>query len=209
MQRAGGERDPDGQVDEEDQAPVDELGERAAEQHAEGRAGAADGAPGAERLGPLAALGEGGHDDRERRGGEHGGAEALAGAGGEQRRRAAGERRGERGEREDAQAGEEHAPAAEQVGGAAAEQQQAAEDQRVARDRPADVTAADVEVLGHVGKSDVHGGDVEDHHQLGDAEQDEQAGARSAVGVLRGRATVGAVHQAGSRSLSQTVVSGL
>ena len=86
---------------------------------------------------------------------------------------------------EDGQAGEEHAPAAEQVGGAAAEQEQAAEDQRVARDRPADVTAADVEVLRDVGQRDVHGRDVEDHHQLGDAEQDEQAGSRSTIGALR------------------------
>ena len=199
VQRAGAERQPDGQVDEEDQPPVDELGQRAAEQHAERRAGAADRAPRAQRLGPLAALGERAHDDRERRGGEHGGAEALTGAGGEQRRRSAGERRGERRQREHAQAGEEHAPAPEQVGGAPAEQQQAAEDQRVARDRPADVTAADVEVLRHVGKRDVHGRDVEDHHQLGDAEQDEQAGSRSAVGVL-GRRAVGGGASGGLQS---------
>ena len=95
MQRADGERDPDGEVDEEDQAPVDELGERAAEQDAERRAGAADRAPGAQRPGPLAALRERGHDDRERRGRQHRGTETLAGAGGEERRRAAGERRGD------------------------------------------------------------------------------------------------------------------
>ena len=46
--------DADGQVDEEDRAPVDELGQRAAEQDADRRAGAADRTPGAERLRPLA-----------------------------------------------------------------------------------------------------------------------------------------------------------
>ena len=95
---------------------------------------------------------------------------------------AAGERRGERGGGEDAEAGEEDAAAAEQVGGAAAEEQQAAEDQRVARDRPADVAAADVEVLRQVGQRDVHGGDVEDDHELGESKQQEQnhAGALAA-----------------------------
>ena len=57
VQRAGGEREADRQVDEEDRAPVDELGQRAAQQHADRGAGAADRAPDAERLGALAALG--------------------------------------------------------------------------------------------------------------------------------------------------------
>ena len=121
---------------------------------------------------------------------------------------AAGERRGERGEREHAQAGEEHAPAPEQVGGAPAEQEQAAEDQRVARDRPADVAAADVEVLRHVGKRDVHGGDVEDDHQLGDAEQDEQAVRDRLAAVLR-RTGGGGGASGGLQTLNQTVMSGL
>ena len=47
----------DGQVDEEDRAPVDELGERAAQEDADGGAGAADRAPDAERLGALARRG--------------------------------------------------------------------------------------------------------------------------------------------------------
>ena len=140
---AVGERGGDGQVDEEDQPPVDELGEHAAEEDAERGAGAADGAPGGERLRAGRPV-EGAGDDRERGGREHRGAEALAGAGGEQRGRRAGHRRGEGRGGEDAEAGEEHAAAAEQVGGAAAEQEQAAEDERVGRDRPADRRAGDV-----------------------------------------------------------------
>ena len=54
---AGGQHGADGQVDEEDRPPVDELGERAAQQDADGGAGAADGAPDAERLGSLAGRG--------------------------------------------------------------------------------------------------------------------------------------------------------
>ena len=72
-----------------------------------------------------------------------------------------------------AEAGQEHPPSPKQVGGAAAEEEQAPEDQRVARDRPADVRAAQVEVTGEARQCDVHRRDVEDHHQLGD-EQHEQ-----------------------------------
>ena len=53
------------------------------------------------------------------------------------------QRRDERGDGEHAEPGEEDATTPEQVRGASAEQQQAAEDERVARDRPAEVAAAD------------------------------------------------------------------
>ena len=125
-------------------------------------------------MGARRALREGAHQDRQRGGGQQRGAESLAGASGEQRRGAAGERGGQRSGDEHAQAGQEHPPAAEEVGGASAEQQQAAEDERVARDGPADVAAGDVQALGHVRHGDVDGRDVEDDHQLRDAEQQEQ-----------------------------------
>ena len=113
---------------------------------------------------------EGGRDDRQRGRGEHRGAEALAGASGEQRRGVAGQRGDERGGGEHAEAGEEHAPAAEQVGGAAAEQQQAAEDQRVAGDRPADVARrAMSRSFARSGSATFTADDVEDDHQLRDA----------------------------------------
>ena len=86
--------------------------------------------------------------------------------------------RGERGDGEDTEAGQEQAAAPEQVGGTAAEEQEAPEDERVARDRPADLGAAELQVLGEARQGDVHGGDVEDHHQLRD-EQHEQEQPRS------------------------------
>ena len=81
---AEGERDGDRQVDEEDQPPVSDLGEHAAEEDAERGAGATDGTPGGERLRASRAVEDAG-DDRERGRGEHRGAEALARAGGEER----------------------------------------------------------------------------------------------------------------------------
>ena len=173
LHRAGGQGEADGQVDEEDRAPVDELGQHAAEQHADRGAGAADRAPDAQRLGTLGAV-EGARDDRQRRRGQQRGAEALSGTRREQHRGATRERGSQRGRGEDGQAGEEDAAAAEQVGGAPAEQQQAAEDQRVAGDRPADVGLRDVQVLRQVRERDVDRADVEDDHQLRDAQQQEQ-----------------------------------
>ena len=170
----------DGQVDVEDRPPVGELGEDAADEDADRRARSADRAPGGERLRALRAV-EGGGDDRERRRGEDRGAEPLARAGGEEHRRASGHRRGERGSGEDAEAGQEHAAAAEEVGGAAAEEQEASEDQRVARDRPADLRAAQLQVGRDVRQRDVHGGDVEDDHQLRDEQHRQKPAMRRAA----------------------------
>jgi hypothetical protein len=142
----------DGQIDEEDRAPVDELGQHAAEEYAAGGAGAADRAPDAERLGTLGAL-EGGRDDRQRGRGKHRGTEALTGPGGEQHGGIARERRGQRRGSEHSQAGKEDAPAAEQVSGAPAEKQQAAEDQRVGGDRPANVALGDFKSFARSGSA--------------------------------------------------------
>ena len=98
LTRGDRERDRDGEIDEEDHPPVGELGEQAAGEDADRRARAADCAPGGERLRLRVAV-EAGRDDRERRGGEHRGAEALARAGREQRGGGSGERRGEGGQR--------------------------------------------------------------------------------------------------------------
>ena len=176
----------DGEVDVEDHPPVGELGQDAADEDADRSTCAADGSPGGERLRPLVAL-EGGHDDRERCRGEHRGAEALACASGEEGTGGAGHRRGERGCGEDAEAGQEHPAPSEQVGGAAAEEEQAAEDERVARDRPADAGAGQVQVAGEARQRDVHRRDVEDHHQLRDQQHEQQQPAL----LARGRVEAG------------------
>ena len=65
---------------------------------------------------------------------------------------------------------------------AAAEEEQAAEDERVARDRPADRRSTQLQIAGEARQGDVHGRDVEDHHQLGDEQDAEENGAASAGG---------------------------
>ena len=176
----------DREIDVEDRPPVAELGQDTADEHTDRGAGTSDCAPGGKRLRPLVAL-EGGHDDRERCRGEHRGAEALARPSCEQGTGRAGHGRGERGCGEDAEAGQEHPASPEQISRAAAEEQQAPEDERVARDRPADRAAADVEVAREAGQRDVHGGDVEDDHQLRYQQhrQEHELGAGGTLG-LRG-----------------------
>ncbi len=87
---------------------------------------------------------------------------------------------------EDAEACQEQAAAPEQVGGAAAEEQEAAEDERVARDRPADLRAAELQILREARQGDVHGGDVEDDHQLRDEKHEQERRVPSGW-VQRGR----------------------
>ena len=54
-----GEAEPDGNVDQEDRLPADELGQRAAEEHADRGTRSADGAPGGEGMRALVAFTEG------------------------------------------------------------------------------------------------------------------------------------------------------
>jgi hypothetical protein len=186
----GGGRDTDahGEVDEEDGPPVDDLGQRAAQQHADGGAGAADGSPHAERLRAVRPAERGG-DDRQGGRRQHGRAETLGGARGEEHRFTRGQSREERGDGEDAEAGEEHPTTTEQIGGASPEQQEAAEDERVGRHRPPQVVPADGEVVGEVGKRHVHGRDVEDDHELRQGEQRQQGHP----GALAGPMPAGAI----------------
>ena len=166
-------RDPDRHVHEQHPLPAGPLGEHAAEQHAGRAARAGDGAPDAERLVALGALGEGRGDDRERGGGDQRGAEALHGARRDQHDVALGEPAGERREREQPHAVDEHAPPAEQVGQAAAEQQEAAEEERVGVHDPGQVVLGEVEGAPDRGQGHVHDRGVEHDHELGHGEQGE------------------------------------
>ena len=81
MMRSASRRgsDADRQVDEEDPAPRERLGEHAAEQQARGAASRRDRAPDSERLRTLGAVRERARDDRERSRRDERGAETLEG----------------------------------------------------------------------------------------------------------------------------------
>ena len=167
----------DRDVDEQDPAPAQKIGEHAAEEHAGGAAGASHRAPDADRAVAGRALLERGREDRQRSGGDDRAAEALHPARGDQQELGVGESAGERGEREQRQPGDEHAPAPDQVSGAAAEQQEAGERDRVSVDDPLQVLLGEVQRVADRGERDVHHGDVEDHHELRQAAQ-QQRGAK-------------------------------
>ena len=182
------DRGRDGEEDRHVQAPapVEHLGQEAAEQQAEGAAGAGDGAVDAERLGALGGLGERRGEQGERGRGEHRGEHALERAGADEQLEAlrGAAERGCTGEAE--QAGDERPLAAEQVGDPAAEQQQAAERERVGGDDPLAVVVGEPEVLLGGGERDVDDRHVEHDQQLGDADDDEDQPAAVVMGICRG-----------------------
>ena len=173
--------DADGEVDEEDPVPAQGLGEQPAGEQAERAAGDRDEHVCAHRAGALDGAGELGDDDRQDHGRLGGGADALQQAGADQlclrRRDAAQQRRG----REDDEAGEEDAPPAEEVAETAGQEQQAAERDEERVDDPRQVRLAEAEVVLDRGQRDVHDRDVEDDHQLREADDDQRCPA-AAIG---------------------------
>ena len=85
--------------------------------------------------------------------------------------------------------------AAEDVRRAAAEQQEAAEQQRVGVDDPLQVGLAEVQILLDRRQRDVHDRRVEDHHELGEADEDQRHPAvvfasQPSRGGMRNRSSV-------------------
>jgi hypothetical protein len=80
----GVDTDADRQIHEEDPVPAERAREHAAEQHADAAAGRAHEAVDAHRLRALCALGEEVHDQGQRDGCDHGAAEPLNGARGDE-----------------------------------------------------------------------------------------------------------------------------
>ena len=165
--------DREAEVDEHGPAPVQILGEHAAEQQPDRGAGAGDRAVDAERLAALGRVGERGREQRQRRGGEQGAEGSLERPGADEdleAARGAGERRGA-GEPE--QADDEGALAAEDVADPPPEQEQAAEGERVGGDHPLAAVVGEAEVGLGRRQGDVDDRRVEDDHQLRQAEDGE------------------------------------
>lgn len=125
--------------------------------------------PGADGPGPCGSFGDGRGEQGEGRGGEHGGAEALCGAGGEQLPALLGESACQGGGGEEAEADEEHQLAAVQVGGPPAEEHEPGERDRVGVEHPLEPGGAQPQVRAHGGECDVDDGHVEDDEELADA----------------------------------------
>ena len=164
--------------------PGQVFGQHPAEQQADRPAGPCDGPVDAERLAAVLLLSERGGQQRQRRRHQERGERALAGPRGDQhgevdRGAADGGDEGEAG-----QAGQECDLPAGQVGQPAAEQQQAAERQRVRGDHPLPVHGGEVQRPLRRRQRDVHHREVQDHHQLRQADhaQDQPAPVPGVVG---------------------------
>ena len=165
--------DGDRDVDEEDPAPAGVLGEDAADDDAGHAADAAEAAPHAERLRPLALVGEHQRDQRQRGRRHGGGRSSLEEAHRDEQAGRPRQTREQAGEGEHAHADDEQAAAAHDVGEAAAEEQQAAEGERVGVHDPRETSLRESEVLADLRQRDVDDGVVEREDDLGEGQDDE------------------------------------
>src|SRR5207244_7146265 len=160
-------QDADGDVDEEDPAPRERLSERAAEHESDGRTANGDRGPDTECPGALLPLGEGGGDDRERRGRDQRGAQPLQRPEADQLAGGGCDPVEQRGAGEDDQADEEEPLPSQEVPRAPAEQQEAGEDERVRVDHPLQAgLVLEAERRLDVRQGNVHDRRVEDDHEL-------------------------------------------
>ena len=172
--RRGDQRDDaDGDVDEEDPRPRQQVDEDAAEEDAGSGADAADRTPGAECDVALAALAEHRRQDREGGRRDRRCAESLQSPGRDQRGLTPRQPAEQRAEGEDDEADHEDAPPPAQVGEPASEEQEAAEHERVRRDHPLQVLLREPEVDLDRRQRDVHDRDIENDHELHHAQQEQ------------------------------------
>jgi hypothetical protein len=161
-QRGGG----DGDVDIEDPAPRQQIGQDPTEERPRGSPDSRHGAPDPERTRPLGWFLERHGEDGQRGGGQHRRAQALQGARTDQHELVLRQGAHQAGTGEEQQTEHEDASAPEQVCGAAAQEQEAAEGQGVGIDHPLQARCGEAEVALHRGEGDVHDGQVEDDHEL-------------------------------------------
>ena len=149
VDQEGGEHEPedaDRNVDEEDPVPAQKVGEDASEQDAGDGSERPDAAPGAECHVPFLPLGEGRHQDGERRRRDDRRAEPLHGACADQRPFAPGEPGDERGGGEEDDSDQEHPAPSEEVSCAPTQQQEAAEEERIGADHPLQIFLGEAQV---------------------------------------------------------------
>ena len=176
-----GEADRD--VDEQRPAPRAEVGDDAAEQQADRRAGRGDGTEERQRAVAGGLVGRAGGEEGEHAGCGHRRPGALQGPGQDQLGRGLRETAEQREEGEHAQPDLEHPEPAADVAEPAAEQQQAAERERVGVEHPRERRRPEAEVGVDPGQGDVHDGGVQHEHQLG--HQHDRDPGRGAAGVGR------------------------
>ncbi len=170
-------------VDGEDGRPSKGLGQDPAEQSAGRCAEPTDRSPQAKRAIAFGALAQRRGDDRQRGRRDDAAAEPLKGTNADQQAPGAGQGACQRGHGEQGGASDEDSPAPEQVGGACPEHHEAGERERVRVHDPLQARGREVQGVPHVGQRHIDDGDVEDDHELREADHEQQCvcGAESAL----------------------------
>ena len=156
--------DADRDVDEEDPAPPEAVGEEAADEGTAGDRGADRGSPHGKRseaVGPAVLV----TDESERRCEERGAADPLERARHVERRDAPGEAAEERGQREEHDPGDEDQATSVPVGERAGGEDQRGEAERIGVHDPLQARQAGIEALLHVRQRDHDDRDVEQEHE--------------------------------------------
>ena len=175
--------EPDRHVDEHHPAPRHQLGQRAARHEADGSPGGRHGGEEADGPDPLGPFGEDGGQEGQRGGRGQRGADPLEGAGGQEHPAGDGQPAEERAHGEDGDAGQEGAAPAEEVAGPGPQEEQAAEGEQVGVEHPGELAPGEAEPLLDVREGDVDDRRVQDHHELGgqDDEQEHRGGVEQAL----------------------------
>jgi hypothetical protein len=165
--------------------PVECVGQKAAEQGADGAAAGTDEAEHAHRLGAIAGLREQIHDQRQRDRIDDRTTQTLYGARGDQDELRTGQSARERGQREQPDAEQEQAPMAVEIAEPAAEQQESAGGQQIRVDDPGQRAFGKSETLADRRQRDVHDRHVEHDHQDAETQDGKCEPAAALVGTLR------------------------
>lgn len=161
-------------VDQEAPTPREQLGEQAAEHHAQGRADARQGAEDRERAAALTPVREAQRHEGERSRGHESGGEPLDPARGEQRAGLLSEPAPRGARPEDREPEEVRTSTAPVVGDPTAEQQEGSERQRVGGDDPLPGRVRDRQVRLRAGQCDVDDRAVEHDEELGERDGGER-----------------------------------
>jgi hypothetical protein len=162
--------DTDRDVHEEDPVPAEQVGQDAAEQHADGPSAREHEADHPHRLGALGVIGEEDHDQRQRDRGHDGAAEPLDRARDDQERLGGRQAAQQRRDRELSDPEQEDALLPEEVSEAARQQQEASEREQVGVDDPGKRGFGEAQVGADRRQRDVHDRRVEHDHQIGQTE---------------------------------------
>ena len=196
---AGQQDNPDGHVDEQHPAPVQQVGQDAPGEDADGRPAGGGRGPGAQRPAPLGWLKEPDRQEAQRGGGQDGTADALGRPGGDEPGAGLSQSAQQAAEGEKSEPQHEHPPAAEQIARPPSQHQQPGEGEGVGVDDPLLAGHRQTQVMAHLRQGHVDDGHIQHHHELRHAADSQDGPAWHPRRNLAAGASLRCGHQSSSR----------